>query len=285
MSKLFLTYEVGSLPKLDARVKALAANLSKNPVTGRDISDFERYASMAGLDVFEIVDILKRQITDGTSLKADEKSAIIDANAAVNIRLQEIFGLDFIYDGEARRTEMYRHVATQVQGFKDFPEMIRSRGPDSWRAAICVDEPRLRGSLDELQIIKEFEFVRNHATHKIKVPIDDPYMIANMTDNRHYMENLAAMYENDPRRLRYEAKRALTLALAQNVIRPQVEAAVKTGAKWIQLDIPSATIDVEHIPIMVEGINAVVSGIEGVKFSLHLCYPRQEPPSALTSFA
>src|SRR3989344_1977481 len=46
---------------------------------------------------------------------------------------------------------------------------------------------------------------------------------------------------------------------------------------WIQLDIPAATLDIGHIPIMVDGINAVVDGIENVKFSLHICYPRRVP--------
>ena len=193
----------------------------------------------------------------------------------MNVKLQEKSGIDFVYDGEARRSEMYRNVARGIYGFEDIPEMLRSRGPDSWRSSVCVSPPKLKGSLDELAIIKEFEFVKTNANAPIKVPIDDPYMVAAMSDNRYYTETLREKYSGDPRKWRYEAKREFNTALAKNVILPQVEAVIARGAKWVQLDIPAATIDVEHIPIMVEGINAVVDGISGIKFSLHICYPRR----------
>ena len=67
----------------------------------------------------------------------------------------------------------------------------------------------------------------------------------------------------------------MTLAIAKNVIRPQVKVLVESGAKWIQLDIPSATIDLQHMPIMIEGINAVTEGFDEIKFSLHICYPKR----------
>jgi len=152
---------------------------------------------------------------------------------------------------------------------------MRSRGPDSWRMAVCVAPPQLKeGAIDSL-VTEEFNFVHQHATRAIKVPLDDPYMIAVMSDNRYYLETLKQTYPQDPRKLRYEAKRAFTLALAKNVIRPQVESVVRRGAAWIQLDIPAATLDLEHIPIMVEGVNAVVGGMDDIKFSLHFCYPRR----------
>ncbi|MEK6809377.1 MAG: hypothetical protein AABY40_01765 [Nanoarchaeota archaeon] len=170
---------------------------------------------------------------------------------------------------------MYQHVATKVEGFEKTSEMIRSRGPDSWRMAVCVAPPKLKNdSLDDL-ITKEFDFVKQHAKKPIKIPIDDAYMIAAMSDNKYYLESLRPHYKNNPRKLRYEAKRAFTLALAQEVIRPQVEEVVKKSASWIQLDIPAATLDLEHIPIMVEGVNEIVKGLDNIKFSLHICYPRR----------
>jgi len=272
MSNLFQTYEVGSLPKLAARVSALSTK--GTTATEKSIAEFARYGNMAQVDVSQALDIFERQRSERMPLSEAERTAVIDANALINTRLQELW-LDIVYDGEGRRQEMYREVVRLIDGFKFLPEWIRSRGPDSWNAAVCISEPRLMVSLDELPVIKEFEFVRDHASKPVKVPMDDPFMIANMSVDRHYKGVLRPQYENDPRKLRYEAKRALTLALAQNVIRPQVEAAVRGGAKWIQLDIPSATIDIEHIPILVDGVNAVVDGIEGIKFSLHICYPRR----------
>ena len=271
MNKLFPTYEVGSLPKLNSRVKAVRGQ----PATDEEINNVKTLARRFSVEYNEIVDILETQRREQRKLTTEEISALTDFNALLCIKLQESVGLDIVYDGESRRVEMYQHVANRVDGFEKTPEMIRSRGPDSWRMAVCVSEPRLKDdSLDGL-VIEEFDFVLQHAVQTVKVPIDDPYMIAVMSDNRYYLESLNPQYGNDPHKLRYEAKRAFTLALASNVIRPQVEAVVERGAKWVQLDIPAATLDIEHIPILVEGVNAVVDGIDNVKFSLHICYPRR----------
>lgn len=273
MNKLFPTYEVGSLPKLNAKVKASRGQA----VTDTDILEVKRLAQKFSVEAYETIDILQRQRRETRRLTPEEESALIDFNALLYLRLQEAVGLDLIYDGEARRAEMYRQVARKVDGFQDLPEMIRSRGPDSWRMSVCVAPPTLKEDCLDSLIIKEFKFAQQQAAKPIKIPIDDPYMIAVMSDNRYYLESLRPQYKNDPRALRYEAKRAFTLALARNVIRPQVEAVVEKGAKWIQLDIPAATLDIEHIPILVEGVNAVVEGIEieKTKFSLHICYPRR----------
>ena len=267
MVKLFETYEVGSLPKLNARVKAAKGQ----PVSRDEISEIENLSKRFSVDSSEAVNILTRC----GKLDNWERDTLADFNSLLYIRLQESLGLDYVYDGEARRKEMYQHVATRIDGFEKTPEMIRSRGPDSWRMAVCVGEPRLKeNSLDDL-ILRECDFVKRHAKKPIKVPMDDPYMIAVMSDNKYYMENLKSQYGNNPSKLRYEAKREFTLALARNVIRPQVEEIVKRGTKWIQLDIPAATLDIGHMPIVVEGINEVVKGIDDVKFSLHICYPRR----------
>src|SRR3989344_8458155 len=208
MNKLFPTYEIGSLPKLNARVKATRGQ----PVTDEDIKEVQTLTQKFSVDGNEVIDLLRRLRTEQRKLTQEEESALADFNSLLYLRLQEVVGLDFVYDGEARRAEMYQHVATKINGFERTPEMIRSRGPDSWRMAVCVAPPRLKdGSLDRL-VTKEFDFVHQHAGRQTKVPIDDPYMIAVMSDNRHYVEALRLQYGNDPHRLRYEAKRAFTLA-------------------------------------------------------------------------
>ena len=272
MNKIFPTYEIGSLPKLPARVKALSAT---GTVTEEDVQAISEWGKTTQVETTHAIDVLKKR-RKGEVLTPEDRTVLIDFNALLNIQLQQQAGLDVVYDGEARRIEMYEHIARQIDGFEALQEPLRSRGPDSWRAFKCKTEPQRKGRLEELPIVREFQFVVAHATALVKIPIDDPYMIANMTINEHYKKSLQQAYENNPRGLRYEAKRALTLALARNVIRPQVEAAIQQGAQWIQLDIPSATIDLEHIPIMVEGINAVVAGLDDVKGSLHVCYPKRK---------
>ncbi len=277
MSNLFPTYEVGSLPKLNARVRAIAGK-PENPVTEADLDELVSYARIAQVDCRRVLEMLGLQKRHLHRLSPEEKTELVDFNALLNLKLQEKAGLDYVYDGEARRSEMYHHVSSRIVKFLDLGEMARSRGPDSWKELISIGEPSLSaGSLDDL-IIKELNFVNANASFPVKVPIDDPYMIANMTLDKYFKEKLKQIYPDEPQSVRYEAKRALTLALARNVIRPQVEAAANAGANWIQLDIPSATIDPGHIPIFVEGINETIKGIDNVKFSLHLCYPRRMIP-------
>lgn len=274
MSKLFPVYEVGSMPKLHARVKAFQGK-AENPVSDDDLDQLKSFASRAQIDSKDVVEVLLNQRKEKRKLTPDEKKQVGDFNALLNLKLQEVTGLDYVYDGEARRSEMYRHCAKQVEGFEDYPEMLRSRGPDSWLASICSDNPQLNLNKADMPEVQELEFVKKNANATIKVPLDDPYMIANMTGNRFFVEKFKAQYDQEPQKLRYESKRALTLAIAKNVIRPQVEALVEIGANFIQLDIPSATIDLQHLPIMVEGINAVTEGFDDIKFSLHFCYPKR----------
>ncbi len=271
MTTLFPVYEVGSLPKLSARVNALRGT----EVSKSDLQQLRYFAVRTGLDISPCLEIVSRVQREQRKCTAQEKETLIDLNSALNLKLQEYCGLDYVYDGEARRTEMYRHAAQQIEGFVDLPEMIRSRGPDSWRMAVCAAEPRLKSSLDTLPIVQEFSFVQQRAQRAVKIPLDDPYMIAVMSDNKYYTEKLREQYAGNPAQLRYEAKKEFTLALARNIIRPHVEAVVKRGAPWIQLDAPAATLDLEHIPILVAGLNAVVEGIDRVKFSVHFCYPRR----------
>jgi len=272
MTELFPVYEVGSDPKLPARVKAFGGRQIKDA----DIRQIRLLAQIAKIDASEAIEVFEKYSRERKELTPEERAVIIDTNAKLNLGLQYQAGLNFVYDGETRRTEMYDHQARRIEGFLPFPEMIRSRRWDSYWKHSCVGELRLKaGSVDEL--VREFKFADEHSSAPLHVPLDDPFMVANMSSNPYYMKKLAPQFENDPGQLKYEAKKALTLALAENVVRPQVEALVDAGAKWIQLDIPSATIDLMQIPILVEGINAVVDGIDGIKFSLHICYPVRAP--------
>ena len=153
MSKLFPVYEVGSMPKLHARVKAFQGK-SENPVSDDDLQQLKGFASRAQIDSKDVVELLLTQRKEKRKLTPEEKRVVSDFNALLNLKLQEVTGLDYVYDGEARRSEMYRHCAKQVEGFEDYPEMLRSRGPDSWLASICSDNPHLnkeKGDMPEVQ--------------------------------------------------------------------------------------------------------------------------------------
>src|SRR3989344_543983 len=122
MGKLFPAYEVGSLPKLTARVKAIKAD-PKEPVFERDVAELIRWAQRTGIDCAPAQTALFRQQREQRKLIPEERQILVDFNALLNLRLQEQTGMDFVYDGEARRIEMYQNVAQQVAGFEPAPEM------------------------------------------------------------------------------------------------------------------------------------------------------------------
>lgn len=274
-NKLFPTYEVGSLPKPNWKVNALAGT----PNSDKELKDFKALSQRIGYDPKTTLSLLKKLSKEKRKPNPEERELLHDSTASFYMSLQDSLGLDFVYDGEARRGEMYWNVAKHTDGLEPFPEMIRSRGPDSWRRCMCTHEPTLYSSLDEV-ITKEVSHVLKHFKknpEKVKVPIDDPYMIAMMTDESFYRKKLEHLRDK-PDEWRYQARRELNLALADEVIKPQVEEAIKEGAKWIQLDAPGATNEVTNIPIFIEGINKVVENMpDDVKFSIHICYPKRKP--------
>ena len=72
MTKLFPVYEIGSLPKLNVRAKAFAA---ENPTTEEDITELTKYGKIAGVDVSGVVEILLRQKAEKRKLTSEEKAA------------------------------------------------------------------------------------------------------------------------------------------------------------------------------------------------------------------
>ena len=107
MNKLFPTYEVGSLPKLNSRVKAVRGQ----PATDEEINNVKTLARRCSVEYNEIVDILETQRREQRKLTTEEISALTDFNALLCIKLQESVGLDIVYDGESRRVEMYQHIS------------------------------------------------------------------------------------------------------------------------------------------------------------------------------
>jgi len=110
MNKLFPAYGVGSLPKLKARVKASRGQT----VTEEDIKEVKSLAQRFSVGSDNIIDILKKQRTEKNKLTSEEVITLADFNALLYIKLEESVGLDFVYDGEAKRIEMYQHVARLV---------------------------------------------------------------------------------------------------------------------------------------------------------------------------
>ncbi|MBI3036021.1 hypothetical protein HYY71_06910 [Candidatus Woesearchaeota archaeon] len=276
MSEIFLTYGTGSRPKLNARVIALRDPIA---VTEAHLQEVLKYSKALNLDATEFVETIRRRQVDGQRLSPEERDILVRFNSLLNLRHEEQVGLSKRFDGEAWRPEMYAHIRDHLKGVSKSVDAIRSTGEQSYYAGICEAVPTLDDRLIAMTV-EEFEFLKANTARNIgdiKVPLDGPYMLAIMTLDRYFTDTLREKYGDAPSRLKYEAKRALTLAFAEKVVKPQVETLAKAGVRWIQLDEPAATNDIEHIAIVVDGINAVVQGIEGVKFSIHTCYPNRMP--------
>ena len=248
----FLTREIGSLGKPSWRVKAFA---------GRPLDDADLDAAEGWGKKLEVAD--HEQLVEG--LRADSLSlAHVDDWAALYaIRLLEQVGLDVVYDGEQKRTEMYDHVAAFAGGFET-RGIVRSFDNKYYAKAAVVEAPSAEGPQD----VEEFEFVRAHTDRTVKVPLTGAYTIEDWSYDEHYGHEggLGASAEH-----RYEARRRFVHDVAANVIRPNVEGLAAAGAEWIQIDEPAATTKPNEVPLVVEGFNEATRGVKAKK-SMHICF-------------
>ncbi len=183
----------------------------------------------------------------------EEKEDARDALAYLNIRILEDIGLDVVYDGEARRVEMYEYPIRNIDGF-EFAGLVRSWDNKYYKKARCISEVRYKSNYH----LDEFEFVKKVAKREIKIPVTGPYTLADWSYNEYY-----------------SSKEEFIIALARNVIRPLLNDLSSHGAKIIQLDEPAATTHPAEMDIFAEAINESVKGID-VKVTMHICYSGNE---------
>ncbi len=249
---MFETYEIGSLPKPLWIVKALR----REQLSEEDFRKMREWSRIVGVEEEE-KELEKK-------LRANEASRkkIRDFAALFNIRYLESAGLDYVYDGEARRIEMYEYPVKYIEGI-EILDWVRSFDNKYYRKGVCVDRPKLKKPYH----VDEFIFVKEHARRGVKIPITGPYTLADWSFNEYYYHPDFF----DIKRSKYRAKEEFVFDLAREIIRPNIIALVNAGAKWIQIDEPAATTHPEEVPLFVEAFNEVVKGID-CKFSVHICY-------------
>jgi len=257
MTKLFPTQEIGSLAKPAWLVKGVRG---VRP-SAEELAELDFWA--ARLDL-EGVEDLRRVLATNGGRSDGAKQAIRDWGALFAIRLLEAAGLDVVYDGEARRVEMYEYPIRRIEGFQ-FYGHVRSFDNRYYRKAAVVDRVQLREPLH----LDELGFVKRNARRPVKIPITGPYTLADWSFNEYYVRQAAEIA--DLRRRNYEAKRRFTLDLATEAIHPTLQALVAAGADWIQIDEPAATTHPEEVPILVEAFNAATEGVRA-RLSIHICY-------------
>ena len=188
---------------------------------------------------------------------------IRDLGALFALRFFESAGLARVYDGEARRIEMYEYPIRQMRGFS-FQGHVRSFDHKYYLKAAVTDEIRL----DRPYHVEEFDFVRRHARAEPKLPITGPYTLADWSYNEYYLSRQPGWKGRAARRA---AQREFVVDLARRAIRPTLEALIDHGCRVIQIDEPAAGTHPDEADLVVEGFNAATDGLDA-EFSMHICY-------------
>jgi len=189
--------------------------------------------------------------------------AVRDLGALYALRFLEAAGLDRVYDGEARRIEMYEYPVRQMHGFR-FQGHVRSFDSKYYLKAAVVDEVRLTAPYHS----EEFEFVRRHARAEPKLPITGPYTLADWSYNEYYLARQPGWKGRAARRA---AQREFVIDLARRALRPTLQALIDHGCRVIQVDEPAAGTHPDEAELVVEGFNAATEGLDA-EFTMHICY-------------
>jgi 5-methyltetrahydropteroyltriglutamate--homocysteine methyltransferase len=256
LTKPLLTHELGSLAKPNWRVRAAAGR----PVEDADVEDARAWGERLEVpDHGGLLDLLRR-----APLDASGRAEVRRWGSRYGVRLLESVGLNVVYDGEQQRSEMYQWAVAHAKGF-EWRGSVRAFDNKYYSKAAVTGPVGLREPYHN----EEFAFVREVARAELKVPITGAYTIADWSFDEHYfVEPAVGTQHEGPRRA---ARRRLVLDVATDLIRPNLEALIGLGARWLQIDEPAGSTGQEELDLFVESFNASVRGLEGV-FSTHLCF-------------
>ncbi len=179
----------------------------------------------------------------------EEKQKARDDASYLNLRILEEVGLDIVYDGEARRVEMYEYPVRNIGGFK-FAGRVRSWDNRYFKKARCISEVEYKTTYH----LEEFSFLKERARKPLKIPVTGAYTLADWSYNEYY-----------------PSKEEFVVALAQKVVRPLLKGLVEAGAEHIQIDEPAATTHQDEMGIFAESFNKSVQGVSG-NIGVHICY-------------
>ncbi|MCI4340889.1 MAG: hypothetical protein L3K11_00710 [Thermoplasmata archaeon] len=179
------------------------------------------------------------------------------------LRYLEGVGLDRVYDGEARRVEMYEAAVRHMRGFT-FEGHVRSFDQKYYRKAAASGPVGLEAPYH----LEEFRYAKEHARRELKLPVTGPYTIADWSFNEYYLGRRPGWKHRAARR---EAQREFVEAVAREAIRPTLQALVAAGCRVIQVDEPAAGTHPDEAELVAAGFNAATEGIDA-EFSIHICF-------------
>jgi 5-methyltetrahydropteroyltriglutamate--homocysteine methyltransferase len=253
---LFPAQEIGSL----AKPRWQLLGVRSEPLDDAAREEFRTWSASTGFA--DDMPAERDALLAGRAREIDPER-VRDLGALFAIRFLESVGLARVYDGEARRIEMYEYPIRQMRGFR-FQGHVRSFDNKYYLKAAVVDELRLERPYH----VEEFDFVQRHARAVPKLPITGPYTLADWSYNEYYLARQKGWKGRTARRA---AQREFVVDLARRAIRPTLAALIEHGCRVIQIDEPAAGTHPDEAELVVEGFNAATEGFDA-EFSMHICY-------------
>ncbi len=255
----FLTHEIGSLAKPPWLVKTSAGK----DLEPSDIEHARAWGEKLGVEGHEELVELLEEPDRGAGEVARWSSRYA-------LRLLESAGLDVVYDGEQQRTEMYAWAVAHAEGFEE-RGTVRSFDNKYYTKSAATGPVSLREPYHN----EEFSFLASVAERKLKIPVTGAYTIAIWSYDEHHAAASGRLGAGHSRKAEVAARRELTLDVARNLIRPNLQALIDLGAEWIQIDEPGASTEEDELELFVESFNVSVEGLD-CYFSTHLCFSDYE---------
>jgi 5-methyltetrahydropteroyltriglutamate--homocysteine methyltransferase len=202
-----------------------------------------------------LLDYLKSRASD------DEKKEALNEAAFLNVKMLENIGLDFVYDGEVRRIEMYELPVKNIEGF-EFAGRVRSWDNRYYKKARVTGEVKYRLNYH----LEEFLYVKSIASKIPKVPVTGAYTIMDWSYNEFYKDRSELAFE------------------LSKVVRRVMSDLSDYGAPVLQIDEPAATTHPDEMDMFVDVFNEQAKGINA-KISTHICYSGDEYSSLMPRIA
>src|SRR5437879_13022138 len=254
-----LTHEVGSLDKPGWRVKGLAGKR----LADKDLAEARTWGERLQVpDYARLLDLRRR-----APCSQEQKAELQRWSSLYAVRLEESAGLDVVYDGEQQRTEMYDWAVSHANGFARRGS-VRAFDNKYYSKAAVVGPISLGSPFHNA----EFSYLVSVAEAELKIPVTGAYTIADWSfDERNRTPENLLQPAAERARQRHAARRDFVLEVARKMIRPNLEALIALGGRWIQVDEPGASTETDELDLFVDSFNASVEGLNAI-FSTHLCF-------------
>ena len=217
---------------------------------------------------------------------------IADEAVLLAIKYQEDAGVDIVTDGEQRRDNFYSFVVSKLSGMKlmkvselldymkdraRFEEVLRALDVPAFaiKSPIAVDRISHRDGLT----LDEVDFLSEHTTRQVKVPLPGPYLLLRSS----WFEGLSDTA--------YPTEEELSKDIVQ-ILRDEVISLKARGVDFIQFDEPTLSQVVfgeestetfmcaamgtrkdptDELELAVRLMNETIEGMDGVRFGVHVC--------------